>query len=98
MFKISVVAKFNNEFTGYLFFDERHIGGIGKDINGIYVKIKKRVELTLAEMKELIVYISSLDTSYSELPIQIIYTTEWKNKATDLVLSDALLIIVTYVH
>lgn len=71
MFKIQVVAQVGIQFAGNLFMKDSVIGGIGNDVNGLYVNL--RGELTTKEMMALMSYIPTLKYDFGNTNIRINY-------------------------
>lgn len=71
MYKIQVITQMGTQFSGYLFKDDKSIGGIGYDSSGLYVNLKE--ELTAKEMMLLMSYITTLNSSFGDIKICVNY-------------------------
>ncbi|OEH52950.1 hypothetical protein AQ616_18775 [Oceanobacillus sp. E9] len=62
MFTFQIVVQQGMKFAGYLLKEGKGIGGIGNDENGIYVRLREK--LNVLEMKKLMEFIEGLNVEF----------------------------------
>lgn len=72
MFKIRIVVQQGNKFDAMLFKDKESVGGVGKDDEGFYINLSRR--LTIQESIDLLKMINGLNEEFyrSEVAIQYV--------------------------
>ncbi|GEM_PF-3224498 len=75
MFKIIPVMQYQNTFSANLYFQGRNVGGIGKDKEGIYVNLNKR--LNVSQMSELIKTINGINENFDKEELKFQYAEDF---------------------
>lgn len=76
MFTFQVVAQQGLNFAGILFKEEKHIGGIGNNSNGFYIRIREK--LTVSEVKNLMTFIESINSNFAQSEFELVFLNDEK--------------------
>jgi len=76
MFKIIPVMQYQDTFSANLYFQSKNIGGVGKDDEGIYVNLNKR--LTVSQMAELLKTINIIGKDFGKEEVKFQYAEDFK--------------------
>ncbi|UTI44403.1 hypothetical protein [Niallia sp. RD1] len=71
MFKIRIVVQQGNKFDAMLFKDKESVGGVGKDDEGFYINLSRR--LTIQESIDLLKMINGLNEEFYRSEVAIRY-------------------------
>jgi len=72
--KVVPVVQQGENFDAMMYLNKENIGGVGKDKEGIYLNLKRR--LSLHETIEVLKYINGLRLDFFQLEIDIQYVNE----------------------
>mgnify|MGYP001377249958 CR=1 FL=1 len=77
MFRIVPVVQYKDNFDGMLYKNKEDIGGIGKDDEGIYINLRRR--LTVQEHIDLLKMVNGLQMDFFQLEVEFTYVSQEKD-------------------